>query len=110
MVTNPVGRSRWIERQTIRIDCEAVRVYCLGRTVHLALREFKLLCHLAERPGAVFCRSELRQAVWPPNAKIRDATVDTYIFRIRTELAKHYDGCVIQTIRGQGYRFIIPHL
>jgi two-component system phosphate regulon response regulator PhoB len=74
-----------------------------GKEISLTLTEFKLLKFMARRPGAVFSRSQILDAVSGDDAIVCDRTVDAHIKSLRHKLgpAKDY----IETIRGAGYRF-----
>jgi len=49
-------------------------------------------------------RDDLLKEVWGYSALVDTRTVDTHIRRLREKLAPHA-GC-IETIRGEGYRFV----
>lgn len=48
----------------LTIDVNKMEVFVEGEKVDLTLTEFKLLKHLAEKPGWVFSRERLLNAVW----------------------------------------------
>jgi DNA-binding response OmpR family regulator len=54
------------------------------------------------RPGAVFSRTQLLDAVWGREHAITDRAVDVYILRLRQKLGPD----LIESIRGFGYRFV----
>ena len=74
-----------------------------GKEILLTLTEFKLLEFMARRPGAVYSRARILDAVSGDDAIVCDRTVDAHIKSLRHKLgpAKDY----IETIRGAGYRF-----
>jgi len=92
-----------IERGMLVIDKSRHEVSVGKTTVSLTSTEFRLLELLARRPGVVFSREQILQAVAGPGAVVCDRTVDAHIKSLRRKLgeAKHY----IETIRGIGYRF-----
>ncbi len=74
-----------------------------GRPVHLTFTEFGILCHLARRPGWVFTRSQIVDAVRGTDYFVTDRSVDVQIAALRKKLAG--SGRFIETVRGVGYRF-----
>ncbi len=72
-------------------------------------KEFDLLVHLARRPGRVFSRQELLNAVWGTDFVGIDRTVDTHVTRVRKKLRELIGSVeVIETVHGIGYRFRRP--
>ena len=92
-----------IQRGEITIDRTRHKVTVGGKEISLTSTEFKLLEFMARRPGAVFSRSQILDAVAGDDAVVCDRTVDAHIKSLRHKLgpAKNY----IETIRGAGYRF-----
>jgi len=87
----------------IALDRADQRVRRGSRDIHLAPREFRLLEFLLERPGRVFSRAQLLDAVWGHAAEIDDRTVDVHIGRLRKALSKGSERNPIRTVRGTGY-------
>ena len=74
-----------------------------GSPVKLTLKQFSILVHLARKPGWVFTRSEIVDAVSGKNYTVTERSVDVQIMGLRRELGNA--GEYIETIRGVGYRF-----
>lgn len=74
-----------------------------GKPVELTATEFKLLYFLAQRPGWVFTRQQILDAVHGDNYVITDRAVDVQIVGLRRKLGSI--GRSIETVRGVGYRF-----
>lgn len=74
-----------------------------GTPTALTFSEFKLLYFLARRPGWVFTRSQIVDAVHGQDYPVTDRSVDVLVVGLRKKLGKR--GCVIETVRGIGYRF-----
>jgi two-component system phosphate regulon response regulator PhoB len=74
-----------------------------GKAVTLTFTEFQLLHHLAIRPGWVFTRYQIVNAVKGEDYPVTDRSVDVQIVGLRRKLG-HYGKC-IETVRGVGYRF-----
>jgi two-component system phosphate regulon response regulator PhoB len=75
-----------------------------GEPVDLTYTEFQVLLHLARRPGWVFTRTQIVDAVRGEDYPVTDRSVDVQIVGLRKKLARF--GRYIQTVRGVGYRFI----
>ncbi|MCC6154663.1 MAG: response regulator transcription factor [Candidatus Hydrogenedentes bacterium] len=73
-----------------------------GETLDLTFTEFRLLHYLARRPGWVFTRSQIVDAVRGEGYAVTDRAVDVQVVGLRKKLgaAGHY----IETVRGVGYR------
>ena len=90
----------------LEIDRERYTVKKHGRPLTLSVREFKLLLYLAERPGRVFSRDSLLDAVWGDDAYVEPRTVDVHIRRLRERVEDNPSApAYILTKRGVGYYF-----
>jgi two-component system, OmpR family, phosphate regulon response regulator PhoB len=85
------------------LDLSAHRVTRNGGAVHLGPTEFRLLRHLIERPGRVFSREQLLDAVWGRDAEVELRTVDVHIRRLRKALNDGDQPDLIRTVRAAGY-------
>lgn len=74
-----------------------------GRLVDLTNSEFRILHHMARRPGWVFSRYQLVDAVHGEKHAVSDRSVDVMIVGLRRKLGDC--GNYIETVRGVGYRF-----
>ena len=94
---------RRIQRGDIVIDSTRHRVQVGADDISLTFTEFKLLEFMARRPGVVFSRAQILDAVSGEETMVYDRTVDAHVKSLRHKLgpAKDY----IETIRGAGYRF-----
>jgi DNA-binding response OmpR family regulator len=92
-----------IKRGLIVIDSIKHKVLVKGQEVELTATEFRLLETLAKRPGAVFSRNQLLDAVGSDESMVYDRTVDAHVKSLRRKLGKAKD--YIETVRGIGYRF-----
>ena len=96
------------EEQTIRIRDLIIHpgrreVLVKGQAVDLTFTEFSVLHTLARRPGWVFTRSQIVDAIRGYNYAVTDRSVDVQIVGLRRKLGPC--GRYIQTVRGVGYRF-----
>ncbi len=79
------------------------KVVAAGETIELTLTEFKILTLLATRPGWVFNRTQIIDAVHSEGYAVTDRAVDVQIVGLRKKLGSC--GEYIETVRGIGYRF-----
>jgi two-component system phosphate regulon response regulator PhoB len=74
-----------------------------GRPIHLGPTEFRLLRFLLERPGRVYSREQLLDAVWGRDIYVEPRTVDVHIRRLRKAINLPGDSDLIRTVRSAGY-------
>lgn len=74
-----------------------------GISVDLTFTEFEIFSFLAARPGWVFTRSQIVDAVRGDSYPVTDRSVDVQIVGLRKKLGSC--GRYIETVRGVGYRF-----
>jgi two-component system, OmpR family, phosphate regulon response regulator PhoB len=89
----------------IVLDRTTKRVHRGTRSIDLGPTEFRLLEHLMEKPGRVYTRAQLLDAVWGLSVEIDERTVDVHVGRLRKELSGPKDQDPIRTVRGSGYGF-----
>lgn len=85
------------------MDLSAHRVLRSGRPIHLGPTEFRLLRFLLERPGRVYSREQLLDAVWGRDIYVEPRTVDVHIRRLRKAINLPGDSDLIRTVRSAGY-------
>ena len=73
------------------------------KPVILTYTEFQVLYYLVRRPGWVFTRSQIVDAVRGDDYPVTDRSVDVQIVGLRKKLGSA--GRYIETVRGVGYRF-----
>ena len=77
-------------------------VHVKGEEVRLTYTEFEILALLARRPGWVFTRTQIVDAVRGTHYAVTDRSVDVQIAGLRKKLGSL--GRYIETVRGVGYR------
>jgi two-component system phosphate regulon response regulator PhoB len=85
------------------MDLSSHRVLRNGRPIHLGPTEFRLLRFLMERPGRVYSREQLLDAVWGRDIYVEARTVDVHIRRLRKALNAPKEADLIRTVRSAGY-------
>ncbi len=113
-----LARTKAVLRRKSRLDEDAetmTRVHNLaihpgrhealldGKPLSLTFTEFRVLHFLARRPGWVFTRSQIMDAVRGEDYIVTERSVDVQIVGLRKKLGKYGD--YIETVRGVGYRF-----
>ena len=86
----------------IEIDRTYHTVKIDGEPATLTLSEFKTLDLFMKRPGVVFSRYQIVDAVHGEDYPVTDRSVDVQIVGLRRKLGKYGD--LIETVRGVGYR------
>jgi two-component system phosphate regulon response regulator PhoB len=93
-----------LKRGNLLIDRGRREVLAKGKVlVTLTFSEFEILAHLARRPGWVFTRSQIVNAVKGDDYPVTERSIDVQIVGLRKKLGDAAD--CIETIRGVGYRF-----
>ena len=99
----PIGESESVSIHDLEIHPGRRTVLAGGTPVELTYTEFQLLHVLARRPGWVFTRSQIVDAVRGGDYPVTDRSVDVQVVGLRKKLGPH--GSYIETVRGVGYRF-----
>jgi two-component system KDP operon response regulator KdpE len=95
-----------LELGGLRIDDGRHQVELDGREIHLTPTEYRLLRHLAARPGVLVEHGDLLAAVWGPAYTGDHHLLRETIRNIRARLAVAAPGRrLIETQYGLGYRF-----
>lgn len=101
-----IAPPKLIRSGSLELDRSSCRVRLGGQEVTLTATEFRLLDYLMSRPGVVFNRDQLLDAVWGQDRAVTDRTVDVYILRLRHKLeADPANPLLIRSVRGFGYSF-----
>ena len=93
----------------IKINRSSYELQIHDRTYMLPLREFELLCFLAEHEKQVFSRDHLIEKIWGMDFEGDDRTVDVHIMRLRQRLEATSSNVIIKTVRGIGYSLEHSH-
>ena len=99
----PEDSADCLERGPIAIDRTHHSVRLDGQAVSMTLSEFRIMELLLRRPGVVFSRYQIVDAVHGSDYPVTDRSVDVQIVGLRRKLGEHSD--LIETVRGVGYRF-----
>jgi DNA-binding response OmpR family regulator len=98
------ARLRLLKAGGLELDRSSCQVKTENLPVSLTATEFRLLEFLMTRPGVVFSREQLLNAVWGQDRAITDRTVDVYILRLRQKVERDATAPrLIHSVRGFGY-------
>jgi two-component system phosphate regulon response regulator PhoB len=98
--------ARSLRAGALELDRSSCRVLLNSSEVSLTATEFRLLEFLMSRPGVVYSREQLLDAVWGHDRAVTDRTVDVYILRLRQKIeADPTNPLFIRAVRGFGYSF-----
>lgn len=111
--TNEAGGApggKVLKAGSVRMDLGSHQVTVEGAEMNLTPTEFRLLQALMERRGRTQSRRQLLEKAWDVEADVSDRiqtrTVDMHVRRLRAKLGEAGDW--IETVRGFGYRLIVP--
>ena len=99
----PAAEEALLKIGDLLVDPARHEVKVRGELCELTATEFKLLHHMAQRPGRVFTRDQLINAARGDDVVVVDRTVDVHVAALRRKLGPCGD--FIETVRGVGYRF-----
>jgi DNA-binding response OmpR family regulator len=103
---NQAAPPRVLEAGGLVLDTTSRQVKLNGTALQLTATEFRLLEFLMSRPGVVFSREQLLNAVWGQDRAITDRAVDVYVLRLRQKVEQDPAAPVlIHSVRGFGYTF-----
>ena len=85
------------------INAEEYTVFKDDKEISLPRKEFELLYLLASKPGKVFKRIKIMEAVWGSDVIVGDRTIDVHIRKLREKIGNDF----LKTVKGVGYKFVI---
>ncbi len=90
------------------LDADAYRLDKAGVAVPLEPKAFDLLTLMVQRPGHLFSKQEIFDAVWPDTA-VTDHALTRVIAQLRRALGDEArEATYIETVPTRGYRWIRP--
>jgi DNA-binding response OmpR family regulator len=88
----------------LTLDVVAHRAVLDGRPVPLSARELAVLIALARHSGAVLSRAQLLDLVWGTDYDPGSNVVEVFVAALRRKIGAGF----VETVRGLGYRFVVP--
>lgn len=96
---------------SLLLDLAGRKVFVDETELSLAPVEFELLWRISEQAGHIFTPEELFRIIWGSQPWDGGQMVQQHMSRLRRKLEKACgEHCFIQTVWGQGYRFVPPGL
>jgi len=95
-----------VEVGPFSLDRTSLKITLDGQRLDLTSTEFKLLSLLIGKAGTIQSREDLLQEVWGYRSTVDTRTVYTHMRRLREKLGGH--ALCLETVRGEGYRFLPP--
>ena len=103
-------RETWVKDDSSVIQVEGMQIHpgrhevTMGENVvDLTPSEFRILHYLARRPGWVYSRDQIIDAIRGQGYVVTDRAIDVQVVGLRKKLGDY--GKFIETVRGIGYRF-----
>ncbi|SEG04399.1 DNA-binding response regulator, OmpR family, contains REC and winged-helix (wHTH) domain [Actinacidiphila yanglinensis] len=104
-VPAPAAEDGPITLGRVAIEPSTRQVTVGGDPVALTRKEFDLLALLAQRPGVVFRREQIISEVWRTAWEGTGRTLEVHVASLRSKLRTP---AMIETVRGVGYRLVVP--
>ncbi len=89
----------------LELSLSALRVSANGVMIDLGPSEFRILHFFLTHTERVYSRSQRIDQVWSDLVHVEERTVDVHIRRLRLALEPFCLNGLVQTVRGNGYRF-----
>ena len=92
----------------LRLEIATHRAWKRDEQLVLSPKEFLLLKFFMGNPDVVLSRTQILDEVWDYSDHIDANVVDQYVSYLRKKIDYPYGDSSLQTVRGVGYRFVIP--
>jgi len=103
----PLATAQRLSCGELEIDRSSRRAYLGGKEINLTPKAMGLLEYLMTHPDELVTRERLLDAVWGWDYPTGTRTVDTRVAELRRALGDDASNpCYIETVPGQGYRFV----
>jgi len=99
-----------VDSECIQLDPDVPVVFEGNKRVELRPMEYKLLKLLMDKPGKTRSRDYLLDHVWGHEVFVEERTVDVTVKRLRKAMETLGRKSCIETVRGMGYRFVMPNV
>ncbi len=98
----PDSVSNLIELHNLTVDPQRHLAFVDKQELTLTISEFKAIQHLISKPGWVFTREQIMEAVHGEGYIVSERSIDVMIVGLRKKMSSA--GKLIETVRGIGYR------
>jgi len=99
-----VPKSTVLQVADLELDTLTRRACRGGKAVDLTAKEYAVMECLLRHPEQVLTRTMIAEHVWNYDVFNQSNVVDVYIRNLRRKLDDPFEGKLIQTVRGAGYR------
>lgn len=103
-----LSNEKVIQAGELSIYPEKYEVNVKGQPISLRPKEFEVLLYLVQRPGMVISRDDLMNVVWGFDYIGGQRTVDVHVSSLRKKLELEQQSVRIESIRGVGYKLVMP--
>lgn len=86
----------------IMLNAESLMTFVDEQPIEMSAREREMLALFLSKPGRVFSRERILNAVWGLSEDPLTNVVDVYVSKLRRKLGPHAG--LLKTVRGAGYR------
>jgi DNA-binding response OmpR family regulator len=93
----------------IEMNYAARSVSIKGEKISLTGTEFDLLCVFYKKIGVVLSREQIGELLHGRKIQPFDRSIDTIVSRLRHKLSEHFEGEIIQSVRGKGYVLLLKN-
>ena len=90
----------------LTIDYSERCLFCSGKRIGLAKKEFDIVELLSQNSGQVFDKERIYERIWGYDSEGDSSVVTEHIRRIRTKIAAYTERAYIETVWGCGYKWI----
>ncbi len=90
----------------LELDADGMTATVDGEEIPVTTREFNILYKLLSYPKKTFSRAQLMDEFWGMGSETGLRAVDVYFSRLR-DIFSVFDGFVIRTVRGLGYKAVL---
>lgn len=104
--TNMAAAHAVLSCDDLEIDMIERRVARAGQAIHMPLREFDLLAHLARRRDQPVTRESLLRAVWNIGFDPGTNRIDVHVSRLRQRIDQGHSHAMLRTVKGIGYALV----
>jgi two-component system response regulator PhoP len=96
-----------LEFGPLMLDTRGKRVTVSGEAVDLTAYEYNVLEYLALNAGKAVSKSELTEHIYEQDFDRDSNVIEVFVGRLRRKLDPEGTLLPIETVRGQGYRFVL---
>lgn len=92
--------------ENLMVDFSAHQLSIEGKEISITPKEYDLLVYFIKNKNIAVSRETLLNKIWGYDFYGDDRTIDTHIKMLRNSLGIYRD--LIVTVRGMGYKFVLP--